>query len=348
MSSADAHRFEREINLIALAEQYGYASVPRESTRSTVVMRHNLSDAHLAVPGNEIIVARASTGPWVYSHIHDGHDRGTVVDFLAHRPDARSIAFTENELREPSDIRRELTQALGSGSLTEPCELKPLDSPHRLELARAVQAAAKVDRHPYLDHLRIHPDTQCDPKFKDTFRRLPNGDLIFPHRDEDGITGYEQRRLGAEPSVAMQGTKALWCSTPAANERILVVTENPIVAMSYHQLSARAPCEFSKDLMRFATVGDGPMSDRQLDLVKKALHQLPDKSLCVAAVASHERGDALWGQIAGIGSGARNHRFIRDSPPLARDWNELVRRPPDQVLSLRANLSRRAHPERGL
>ncbi|MCL2449321.1 MAG: hypothetical protein FWD17_10260, partial [Polyangiaceae bacterium] len=66
MHDDEIERFKRDINLVEFAtEHYGYKRMPRESCRSTHVLRR-------AADNDKILVARQPDGHWVYCNARDG------------------------------------------------------------------------------------------------------------------------------------------------------------------------------------------------------------------------------------------------------------------------------------
>ena len=69
--------FKTSINLTAYAAGQGYQLDRKESSRSSVVMRHP--------DGDKIIIARNQSGHWVYFSVKDEADNGSIVDFIQNR-----------------------------------------------------------------------------------------------------------------------------------------------------------------------------------------------------------------------------------------------------------------------
>ena len=64
--------------------------------------------------------------------------------------------------------------------------------------------------------------------------------MLFPHRDADGLCGFEIKNAGFT-GFAAGGGKALWHSARPESARTVVVCESAFDAMSYQQLTGRRP-----------------------------------------------------------------------------------------------------------
>ena len=69
-------------------------------------------------------------------------------------------------------------------------------------------------------------------RFSGSLRSDGDGNVIFPHRDRDGICGFE--RKGAQ--VRFTGQRGLWISRCFREDATIVVAESGIDVLSYHQL----------------------------------------------------------------------------------------------------------------
>jgi hypothetical protein len=307
MYDAEIDRFKRDINLLEFAQRYGYQPVRRESSRASVSMRHPVND-------DKIIVCRSNAGHWIYFSVRDERDNGTIVDFVKNR-----------ENKSLGQVRDDLRQWLGMPPPERPPaerlpELQPATRDrHAVMLGFASARTLPTSR--YLNERALRQETLSDPKFIGTWKQDVRGNVLFAHRDEQGLVGYEIKNRGFT-GFATGGTKALWQSVPAPNETILVVAESAIDAMSYHQLNRHFA-----EVARYASVAGAP-SASQLELVGNALDRMPPASTLIAAVDADEGGNRIAQQLETVVATRPGAGFRRDSPDRAvgKDWNEVLQR----------------------
>jgi hypothetical protein len=304
MYDHELDRFKRDIHLVAFAVQrYGYVRDRRESSRACHVLRH---------PGStdKIIVRQDQDGHWTYFSVRDSGDNGTILDFVLARG-ARSLR----------EAREALRQYLGSPppAIDFP-PAPPQRSADTRSAAESFDLALRADCSPYLNERGIRPETLTDARFADTWRIGARQNVFFAHRDDDGVvTGFEIKNRGFT-GFATGGRKAAWQSDARADDRVLVVTESAIDALSYHQLHPEHAA-----VTRYLSTAGQP-SRSQIELLDRLFSALPASSTVVAAVDADSAGEAL---VRGLRDLTRRHAelgFRRDAPTAAKDWNEVLQR----------------------
>ncbi len=141
----------------------------------------------------------------------------------------------------------------------------------------------------YLSARGLRPETLSDPRFAGTWRLDARGNVLFAHRDESGeLTGFEVKSRGFT-GFAAGGTKSAWQSAARDSDRVLVVTESAIDALSYHQLQRG-----TGEVARYLSTAGAP-SAAQCELLDKLFSRLPRGAAVVAAVDSDEAGQKLAG-----------------------------------------------------
>jgi hypothetical protein len=307
----ELERFKREVNLVEFAAARGYEIDRRKSSRASVVMRHPAND-------DKIVISRAGADQhWTYFSVSDGRDNGTVVDFLLHR-EVTSIA----------DVRAELRHWIGG--------ISPRDRPDTLSrnviahpkdrgaVTAAFLRGALVDNHPYLNARGIRPETLLSSRFRGTFRRDHHGNVLFPHVDAAGLSGFEAKNHGWTRFSA-GGTKGLWKSNASDTDTRLVLVESAIDAISYHQLSRDVDT-------RYASTA-GTLSPHQRAVLAETIAGMPPGSQVALAFDADPAGERLADEVAGLARGAR---LLRHRPTDAKDWNEcLQHRERDYIASVR-------------
>lgn len=223
--------FKTDINLVEFAASYGFALEKRETSRNSVVMRHP--------GGDKIIVARAAHGHWVYFSVRDDADNGTIIDFIQHRKPGATLEH----------VRRVL--AAWSGAVNVPRFDLPdmkLVSKDRAGVLRNWGWMSDAASHAYLEARGLSPHLLASDRFAGTLRIDARRNAVFPHRDDDGVCGYEIKNRGFT-GFAPGGVKVLWLSNRKPDESVLVVAESAIDALirpvrllgSMHTPQARTP-----------------------------------------------------------------------------------------------------------
>ena len=285
----------KALNLGELAASYGYALDRRESSRSSLVMRH--------ADGDKIIIATGEDGHAVFFSVH-AEASGSVIDFVMHR-EGCNLGYARKALRaySPSSFPTALAQHIP----------KPRPSPHD----RAALAAEWHRMRPYaggyLEGRGLTAATLA--AFADRIRLDGRGNTVFRHDDREGISGWEVKNRGFT-GFAAGGRKALFAcraGMPAeASPSRLVVAESAIDAMSYYQHDP-APAL----VLSFG----GEMSPEQPELLRHVLTKYPAAEIVTATDADDE-GDDYAARIEAVRPDA-----VRARPPTGKDWNETLRAP---------------------
>lgn len=304
MRDDELHRFKSDIHLLQYAiERYGYRRDRAASSRASQVLRHPTSN-------DKIVVRRAADGHWTYFSVRDERDNGTILDFIKERGGHRSLGPVCEELRGWFGIARPQAEWLPP----------PAPARDRRAIIEAFARARVSETCCYLKSRGICRETLSDPRFAPTWRLDARGNALFAHRDEQGeLTGYEikgPRFTG----FAAGGTKTAWQSIAHEGDRILVITESAIDALSYHQLHpARATSS------RYLSLAGAP-SALQMALLLGIFATLSGPIAVVAAVDRDDAGTKLANRIADLVSAHAHLSFERHSPEADKDWNDVLRR----------------------
>jgi hypothetical protein len=296
----ELERFKREINLTEFAAARGYRIDRRKSSRGSVVMRD-------AGTSDKIIIAkREEDQHWTYFSVRDHRDNGTVVDFVQRRGGATL-----------GGVRKELRAWTGSERPTVRLDdyVPTLASPARDRAAvqRLFTAARAATDSRYLNSRGIRPETLSAARFRDAFRIDARGNVLFPHRDDQGVCGFESKNH-QWTSFASGGTKALWMSSSEPTDNRLVFVESAIDALSYYQLR-------STKSARYASTA-GELGQQQLELVRRALSSMPAESIVALAFDADVAGEKLAATVAGVAKGVT---LQREHSPIGKDWNDAIK-----------------------
>ena len=284
------------LNLSQYAASYGYQLDHRESSRNSAVMRH--------ANGDKIIIARQ--GPHLaYFSVRDDTDNGTILDFVKHR-DRCSLGTARQVLRQ------------WSGS---PPPVPPIHYAHKLEpitrdraavihdyakLTAITQSAALLAR-------GIPADLQAAPRFAGAILQDARHNACFPHRDRDGVCGWEIKNHGFT-GFSKGGEKGLWFSRTKPTDTALVIAESAIDALSYAALHP-------DDKARYFSIG-GELNSRQPALIAAALEKMPRPAVVILATDNDEAGHKFAATIQSLAPPGPGLEFHCPLPKIGKDWND--------------------------
>jgi hypothetical protein len=262
-------------------------------------MRHPTTD-------DKIVLRIDHDGHWTYFSVRDDRDNGTIIDFVQRR-DGIDLAAVRSELRAWSGE----TRALRLPAHALPAAREPRDrAAVRAELEQATPGSNSL----YLNGRGIRPETLSCARFVGTWRTDHRDNLLFPHRDQDGVCGFERKSARFAGFVA-GGVKTIWMSNVREDDAKLVITEAVLDAFSHYQLEPDPRA-------RYASTA-GSLGARQAQHLAAAIARLPAGASVVAATDNDAAGDQLAAKIAAL---AGDRPVVRHAPPIGKDWNEWLQR----------------------
>jgi hypothetical protein len=324
MHDDELHRFKSDIHFLHYAaDRYGYRRDRRESSVSSHVLRHPVTD-------DKIVVRKDRDGHWTYFSVRDDRDHGTIVDFVQRRGRHLSLGSVREELRSWLGTSRPLPKTLELPRHSSRAHQRPV-----AEVFEAARVASTCD---YLAARGLRPETLSDLRFAGTWRLDRRGNVLFAHRDESGaLTGFEVKNRGFT-GFAAGGTKTAWQSRACPGDQKLVITESAIDALSHHQLY--------RDAARYVSTAGAP-SSAQIELLGRLLARLAPETIVVAALDSDAAGHKIASRIEALTRRLPRLYFSRDTPIGAKDWNDVLQHVErDFILSLTRGPRDRAGPER--
>lgn len=303
---AGLEQFKSEINLSQFAASYGYQLDRRESSSNSVAMKRG---------GEKIVISKVTdkgTTHWAFFTIGDFAANGTIIDFVMQQ-DRCSLGRARQILRQ------------WSGS---PPPVQPIHYAHRLdpitrdraailrEYARLTASAA----HPALIARGIPAAAQAAPRFAGSILQDERGNACFPHRDRDGVSGWEIKNNGFT-GFAKGGEKGLWFSRTKASDTALVIAESALDALSYAALHP-------DDKARYFSTG-GSLNPKQPALIATVLEKMPRPAVVILATDNDPAGHELAATIQSLAPKASGLEFRRPLPEVGKDWNDQLqaRRP---------------------
>jgi hypothetical protein len=298
----DLERYKRDINLVEFALAHGFELKRDKSTRRAKVLKHSC--------GDRILVSQsAHDGHWVYHSLGgDERDSGTIVDFLLQR-DARG------DMRAVHAACRE---HLGQPRIEHPehrVEAGDISFQRELVIERYVRASLAHNSR-YLNDRGIRPETLNDARFRETWRVDARGNVLFPHKDDEGVCGYEVKNRDYT-SFASSARKTVWRSRAIEGDDRVVVTESAIEALSHFQLHRSSSA-------RYMSVG-GAWSPAGLEQLQASTRRMPERAVVVLAFNNDDGGrdlaDRLQPRIEAEGRTVTRHFPAREGA----DWNDVLK-----------------------
>jgi hypothetical protein len=290
----------KALNLGEVTASYGYALDRRESSRSSLVMRH--------ADGDKIIIATGEDGHAIFFSVK-ADASGSVIDFIMHRQGG-SLGYARKTLRaySPPSFPTAHIAAIP----------KPRPIPHdRAALVAAWHRFAPYHGG-YLESRGLSPSAVNEAA--DRLRCDEGGNTLFRHDDREGLTGWEVKNKGFT-GFAAGGRKALFALRvgipPQTEPPCLVIAESAIDVLSYYQQNLSPAL-----LLSFG----GGLSPEQEELLGQVLTKYPAARI-VTATDNDEQGEVFAATITAIRPDA-----ARAKPPIGKDWNDVIKpRPPQQT-----------------
>ena len=281
-------RFKTKINLVEYAMSYGYELKETKSTHNKAILHHDSED--------KIVVVTDTGDRGLYFSFKNDWDKGTIIDFIQHRSELNL-----------GEVRKELRPWLNQSdkAIAKP---QPM-SDERISLIQEFLEFSVLTNHPYLAKLGISNSTLNDEKFIGRIAVDEGDNVIFPHYDDDGISGYSIV-LKNERDKREDGILALWKSNSQSDDRRLVITSNAIDALSYHQL-------FPHKHTRYISI-EGTLTDYQKELMVNTIAELSHAENEVIIATGHDEKNIL----AFL---ADNHVRVKlHQPENTGSWNECL------------------------
>jgi hypothetical protein len=279
----------KALNIGEVATIYGFTLDPKESSRSSLVMRHG--------DGDKIVIATGEDGHGVFFSVHS-EASGSVVDFVMHRQQC-NLGRARVHLR-----------SLAPSSFPT-AHRSPIPKPRPISRDRAALVVEWQRFSPYRGRYLESRGLNA----ADRIRTDERGNVLFRHDDRDGLTGWEKKNRGFT-GFAGGGFKSLFALRagypPKTAPPRVVIAESALDALSFWQMNP-APA-------LLLSLG-GAYSPEQEELLRHVLTKYPAAEV-VTATDNDEQGDKYAAKIAAMRPDA-----IRARPP-AKDWNDALKQPP--------------------
>ena len=273
----DFEEFKQRINLVEYAMDQGYVKDRQRSGGNSVALYKDEASGRDKI----VVYTNQRGGVDIYFNPNDGADKGTVVQFQHRRGTGEWKDTIET-------LQRYIGQVPQQQRPTPP----PADQPTPTREQAVVRS---FDLKPLTDdtYLRgrgLSPATVNAPEFENTaFNRTyfdrsrgkQYTNTVFPIKNEQGTVAIIVRNDGLKMVEGPRGD-GIWISNPKVIEPggradRLIIAENPIDAMSFHQL--KPPIEGEKRLY-LGTAGN--LSSGAPDTVQKLIDRYQPKQIVLA------------------------------------------------------------------
>ena len=292
-----------------LIEACGFEIDPKSSSKNSPALKH--------ADGSKLIVGMGHDLHYVFFDTHDTGNNGTILDLVMHR-EGKNLGQVRQVLRPWINCTTPLPSQPASSYVGR---LLPVEKDHLAIRARLQSMQTVPGHHPYLTGERaIPPEILGHPRFEGCIFSDEHGNAVFPHEDEDGITGYEIRGPQFK-GFAKNGTKGLWASGKNGGDTSLCIAESAISALSYAALHG-------VEKTRFVSISGQMNQKTQPPLLALAIQALPPGGSVIEALDNDQGGDRIASGLEGIWSGIQRPTiaFRRHSPQTAgQDWNNALR-----------------------
>ena len=290
--------FKAKINLIAFAsDHFGYTLSKAESSDVYAVLRKN-SD-------NKLVVTKSVTdNHWVYFNVHDRADCGSVIDLIQNR--------TSLNLGRVRVILRPWVGVASQAKVASFPSVKASSFNREAVLSQfsTMQPIQDID---YLEKRGLQRATIDDPRFRKMIRQDDRKNVIFPHYDPEGVTGYEVKNDGYS-GFAKHGRRALWSSQCSRGDEQAIFFESAIDALSHFQLKPNGKT-------RYHSLG-GSIGGQQQPLLKQVLLKCQDQGINVVTAFDNDDSGHRYHELICELSGTTVDREV----PEGDDWNEMIDR----------------------
>ncbi len=275
----DFDDFKQRINLVDYATAQGYIKDRQRSGGSSVTLYKD--DAR----GRDKIVVypNQKSGVDIYFNPNDGADKGTVVQFQHRRGSGDWKDTIETLQRYVGDVPQQQRPAKQTTPVEQPAPTREQAVVRSFDLKPLIDAS-------YLTGRGLSAETIKAPEFENTVfnrsyldrnRGKQYTNTVFPIKNEQGTVAIIVRNEGLKMVEGPRGD-GIWISNPKVIEPggradRLVITENPIDAMSFQQL--KPPVEGEKRLY-IGTAGN--LSSGAPDTVQKLIDRYQPKQIVLA------------------------------------------------------------------
>lgn len=310
----ELERFKSGINLAEYAEAHGYEIDGRESSKASTVMRKG---------DDKIVVATDQDGHGVYFSVRNDADNGSIIDFIQKRQGI-NLGKVRQELRPWTGSNSSSYRPKRKPEAQRPSKPQPSTGDRRQVLANFSKMQPTDGHHDYLEDVRkISQETLEDPRFAGMVRKDERGNAVFPHYDQDGLSGYELKNEDFT-GFSKGGQKAVWQSSNIDDAEKVVIVESAIDALSHAQLGGDPEAAYLST--------GGSLSDFQKELIRALMRKAAERDAeIIIATDDDEAGRRLREELEEMAPpGAK---ISGQECEGGKDWNEVLQQSADAEAS---------------
>lgn len=290
-------RFKRDVDLVKLAESFGYSIRNDKSTKKI----HRMMNG-----GVEVSVKKGQNEQWMFYDLGTKVS-GSVIDFVQRESGCTLV-----------EVRHVLRRFMGTGNPKDSFPTSPSVSPpagvpvatvetDRKKCVKVWESATWNPDHAYLRTRGLN-HSMHDPRFLNTFREDRRGNAVLPHYDRLGMCGYEYRNTNFK-GMGKDTIKGLWYSNNLSIANEIFIVESPINALSHFEL-------YQTDIA-YCSFGGG-LSSYQVDLIKGLLFKAKQRRVNIIVGTDNDaKGESYYEKLQSLSSFP-----IERATPVGNDWNE--------------------------
>ena len=292
----ELEHFKSNINLVEFASVHAFTELDkRRSSKACTVLRN----------GNvKIGVSRDKDNHWIFYNF-EKENGGSIVDFVM-----------EMNSCNLGVARRYLRSYVGK-SITSPI-VEYFKNPQSSSFDTrkvSIEFAKLLDietNNRFLLSRKILNVTISHERFSSSIFTDKNNNAVFPHKNENGITGLEKRNTNFW-GFSEGGQRSLWFSRSQPEDNKLIFFESGLDALSYFQIKDDGKSQYF-------SIG-GQISDSQILLIGKVLEKNHGKKILLGF--DNDKGGHNF--VRKIQETFLNTNFQIDIPlKEGQDWNDCL------------------------
>ncbi|KJS02658.1 MAG: hypothetical protein VR65_04805 [Desulfobulbaceae bacterium BRH_c16a] len=292
----ELEHFKTNINLVEFASIHSFSELDkRRSSRACTVLRNG---------SEKIGVSRDKDNHWVFYNF-DKEDGGSIIDFVMDR-NSCNLGVARRYLR--SYVGKSITSPIVEyfkNPKSSSFDLRKVS----IEFAKLLDIESN---NRFLLSRKISPETVLDGRFAASIFTDKHNNVVFPHKNENGITGLEKRNTNFW-GFNEGGQRSLWFSRSKQEDSRLAFFESGLDGLSYFQIK-------DDEKTQYFSIG-GQLSDIQIQLIGKVIEKNKEKEFILAF--DNDRGGHSF--VRKIQESFQYTKFQIDIPPKeGQDWNDCL------------------------
>lgn len=292
----ELEHFKANINLVEFASIHSFSELDkRRSSRACTVLRNG---------SEKIGVSRDKDNHWVFYNF-DREDGGSIIDFVMYINNC-NLGVARRYLR--SYVGKIITSPIVEYFKTPKASSFDL---RKVSIEFAKLSDIVADNR-FLLSRKISSETITDGRFSSSIFTDKNNNVVFPHKNENGVTGLEKRNTKFW-GFNEGGQRSLWFSRSRQEDKRLVFFESGLDALSYFQIKDDGKSQYF-------SIG-GQLSDNQIQLIGKVLEKNQEKEF----ILGFDNDQGGHNYVRKLKESFQNKKFQLDVPlKEGQDWNDCL------------------------